>query len=222
MSDVIVISRTATPPEFYVPQTLLDQWTAWKTALLTADIFLKLFVNNVVVSQNTQLSDLVESAAPGYDPFAITTLDGPYLDSGENAYMSSDKAVFVCSGGGSDLVYGAYVVEVTGAAATATFTEAGGAYTAPVITSGGAGYLVPPKVTPTGATGSGAVLTAELTDGVVTGITIVNPGTGYTTATATIEPPEKLIAVANLPTPLPLQAITDSVQIVWEFDNLAA
>lgn len=222
MIDTQVISSSSVPPANYVAQTLLDQLTQWKASLLSNDIFLKLFINDVVTTKNTQLSDLVESIAPGYAAAAITTINGPYLDQDGNGYMTTPLVSFVCAGGGSDTCYGAYVVEKTGAAATVTFTESGGAYTAPVITSGGSGYIVPPKVTPTGATGSGAVLTAEITGGVVTGINIVDPGTGYTTATATIEAPNKLVGVANFATGLPLQQPTDAIQVVWEFDNLSA
>lgn len=222
MSDVQLVSKSSTPPTFNTPQTLMDQLSAWKTALLAAGVFMKLFINNVVVSPNTALSALNESVAPGYTPFSVTTINGPYEDQSGNANMTIPLALFVCSGGGSDLAYGAYLVEVTGAAATVTFTLSSGGYSAPVITSGGSGYLVPPKVTPTGATGSGAVLVAELTGGVVTGINIVSPGTAYTTVTAVIEAPEKLVAAVNFPSPLPLQRNTDAVQVLWEIDNLAA
>jgi hypothetical protein len=222
MLDTEVLSKGSVPPLLMTPQALLDQWTAWKTALLAAAIHLKLFINNVIVAESTHLTDLTEAVAPGYTEFNVTTLNGPSLDQAGNAYMTSNEAFFACAGGGSDLCYGAYVVQETGAAATVTFTEAGGAYTLPVITSGGAGYLVAPKITPTGATGSGAILTATITGGVVTGITIVSPGTGYTTATATIEAPTKLIAAGNFPTPKPLQLSTDSIPVVVEFDNIAA
>jgi hypothetical protein len=222
MPETIVLSAQTTPPLVTMTNTLFDQWTAWKTDLLTATIFCKLFVNNVIVSAATVLSDLTEATAPGYLSVAVTTLNGPFLDQAGNAYMTTPENLFVCSGGGADICYGAYLVSVTGAAATATFTEASGAYTAPVVTGGGSGYLVPPKVTPTGATGSGAVLVAVLTAGVVTGITIVSPGTGYTTATATIEPPTVLVEAGNFPSPRPLQTITDAIPVVLELDNLAA
>ena len=52
------------------------------------------------------------------------------------------------------------------------------------VTQGGSGYAIPPLVTLTRAsgdsTGSGATATATLTNGVVTGITLTNPGTAYT------------------------------------------
>lgn len=221
MLDVIVVSQQTIPPSILTTQTLLDQLSAWSAAIISAGIFAKLFNNNVIVTSQTPLTALTEASAPGYAPIAIGSLDGPYLDALGNAYMTSDLLPFACTGGGTDNIYGCYVVEVTGAAATVTFTLSGGAYTVPVITSGGTGYLVAPRVTPTGATGSGAVLTSTITDGVVTAINIVSPGTGYTTATATIEAPVKLIEVANFPAPRPLQESTDAIPLVIELDNLA-
>jgi hypothetical protein len=219
MTDVQVVSANSTPPSIIPPFSLFAQLYAWIAAILGAGVFLKLFNNDIIVSAATPLTALTESVAPGYAPVPVTAIDGPYLDQSGNAYAVTPLEVFTCTGGGSDLIYGCYLVEVSGAAATATFTEAGGAYTAPVITSGGSGYLVPPRVTPTGATGSGAILTATITNGVVTGITIVNGGTGYTTATVEIEPPLNLIEVANFPLPLPLQKNTDSIPVVVQLDN---
>ena len=196
-----VLSASSDPPLHQVSQALLDQWTAWKTALLTATVFMKIFVNNLIVTFSTQLGDLTEATAPGYAPYAVTVLNGPALDADGNAYMVSDSAFFACTGGGDDVCYGAYLVEALGAAATATFTGASGGYSLPVITSGGTNYQAAPRIKATGAGGTGAILTSIITDGVVTGITIVAPGTGYTTFTAAIEPPEKLIACGNFVTP---------------------
>jgi hypothetical protein len=222
MENPIILGQQSTPPAAYPPQALLDQLSAWRATLLSAGVRIKLFNNPVTCTVNTVLPDLVESAAPGYAPFSITDLFGPYEDVNANAYLVSDMGNFICAGGGSDLIYGAYLVEDIGAAATATFTEVGGSYTAPVVTSGGTGYIVPPKITPTGATGSGAVLQAVLTGGVVTGITIISPGTGYTTATATIEAPNKLIDSGNFPSPKPLQHTTDAIQVAFQLDMLSA
>lgn len=49
-----------------------------------------------------------------------------------------------------------------------------------VVVSGGSGYSTVPTVTFTGGGGSGAAATATLSSGVVTGLTLTNPGTGYT------------------------------------------
>jgi hypothetical protein len=221
MTDTQVLSASSDPPLHQVSSALLDQWQAWKTALLAATCFLKLFTSNVIVTAATTLADLLEASAPGYTPFPVTVLNGPALDADGNAYMVTNAAYFACTGGGDDVVYGAYLVEALGAAATATFTGAGGGYSLPVITSGGSLYQVAPRVKATGAGGTGAVLTATITSGVVTGITIVEPGTGYTTFTATIEPPESLVAAGNFVSPLPLQQNTDAIPVVVELDRLA-
>jgi autotransporter-associated beta strand protein len=52
------------------------------------------------------------------------------------------------------------------------------------VTSGGAGYVVPPRVVITSASGSGATAHASISNGVVTGITVTCRGTGYTSAPA--------------------------------------
>jgi hypothetical protein len=222
MPDVWVISQKGSPPGVYPTPILVEQWQAWKTALLTAGLWAKLFNNDFVVSNAASLENLVETTSPGYAPIAVTVLNGPFQDIGNNAYMTSPELTFTNTGGGEDQIYGAYLCKVTGAAATATFTLSGGAYTDPVITSGGSGYEQPPRVTITGATGAGAIITAQITDGVVTGITIVNGGTAYTTVTVSIEPPLELIDAGNLPAPLPFTAPTQAVQVVFELDNVAA
>jgi hypothetical protein len=53
-----------------------------------------------------------------------------------------------------------------------------------LVTNSGAGYTSPPTVTITG-NGTGATATATISGGMVTGVTITNPGTGYTNATVT-------------------------------------
>lgn len=222
MEDVLVISQQSTPPAQVPTPVLADRLDAWQTALLAAGIDCRLFENEITVSADTTAADFVECTSPGYARADITALDGPFLDADGNAYAASDKLVFTTTGGGDSLCYGAYVAETTGAAATVTFTLTGGAYTLPVITGAGSGYLVAPKITVTGATGTGAVLHTEITNGEVTAVVIDSPGTGYTTATATIEPPWKLVYAGNFPSPLPLNNATDSIQLVVQFDQLAA
>ncbi|PTX91737.1 hypothetical protein DB354_17910 [Opitutus sp. ER46] len=68
------------------------------------------------------------------------------------------------------------------------------------VTSGGAGYTTAPAVTVTGGTGTGAVITANLTGGVVTSLTVDNPGSGYTSPTITIAPPSATTATATATT----------------------
>ena len=57
--------------------------------------------------------------------------------------------------------------------------NSGGAITAVVVTSGGAGYTSAPTVA--AADGSGATFTAIITDGRVSSVTVTAGGTGYKT-----------------------------------------
>lgn len=66
----------------------------------------------------------------------------------------------------------------TGATATATLGVTTASFT---INGGTTVYSAAPTVAISGGGGSGATATAVLTGGIVTGITITNPGTGYTT-----------------------------------------
>lgn len=47
------------------------------------------------------------------------------------------------------------------------------------VTAGGSGYTSAPAVAISGGAGSGATATAQITGGIVTSVTITNPGTGY-------------------------------------------
>ena len=74
-----------------------------------------------------------------------------------------------------------------GTAATFTYTESGGALSAPVIVNGGSGYFNGGNgslsLAFTDAAGSGAVGTATITDGVVTSVSITTAGTNYDAST---------------------------------------
>ena len=50
------------------------------------------------------------------------------------------------------------------------------------IVTGGAGYLSPPLISIASTTGSGAVVQASVTAGIVTAVSITNPGSGYTSS----------------------------------------
>ena len=78
----------------------------------------------------------------------------------------------------------------TTAVAMAVPTVNSGFITSANVTSGGSGYLTPPLVTATDATGRGAVLTAVVSGGSVTGLNVANPGSNYSgSASLTIAPP---------------------------------
>ena len=83
---------------------------------------------------------------------------------------------------------GVPIVTVPSPQATATNAGNSGGYsTTFTITNTGSNYITPPTVTLNGAGGSGATAYAVLTNGVVTSIVLLTPGSGYTTFTVTIE-----------------------------------
>ncbi|MFA9214164.1 MAG: hypothetical protein ACEQSR_10015 [Candidatus Methylacidiphilales bacterium] len=75
---------------------------------------------------------------------------------------------------------GAEVLFLTGSGATAFATISGNGQIDRInITSGGTGYVAPPKITITGGGGTGATAAATINNGVITSINIINGGTGY-------------------------------------------
>src|ERR1035437_7591545 len=80
----------------------------------------------------------------------------------------------------------------TSSQATGTaHAPSGGFITGYTVTAGGSGYATAPAVTISGGGGSGATATAQVSGGVVTSISVSNPGNGgYTSApTVAIAPP---------------------------------
>ena len=60
---------------------------------------------------------------------------------------------------------------------------------------GGNGYVTTPAVTISGGGGSGATASASMSGGIVTGVNVLNPGSGYTSVpTVTVAPPPANIA----------------------------
>ena len=57
--------------------------------------------------------------------------------------------------------------------------EAGSLSPIVTLTNPGSGYQTVPSVTTSGGSGTGAVFVASVANGVVTGVSIINPGTGY-------------------------------------------
>ena len=78
----------------------------------------------------------------------------------------------------------------TTVAATGVATVTSGFITSANVTSGGSGYLTPPLVTVNDATGGGAILTAVVSGGSVTGFNVAGTGSNYSgSASLTIAPP---------------------------------
>ena len=60
---------------------------------------------------------------------------------------------------------------------------------ASITLTAGSGYLVPPTVTLTSATGHGAIFTAQISAGAISGFTQVDAGSGYLTAPTVVITP---------------------------------
>jgi hypothetical protein len=72
------------------------------------------------------------------------------------------------------------------ATATGTVTVTSGFITGATVTYSGMGYTTPPAITVNSPTGSGAVLQAVVTAGVVSSINVINAGSGYSMVGTTI------------------------------------
>lgn len=113
---------------------------------------------------------------------AVINLNGGTIkagNAGNTSFLSGLGAVYVYSGGGT--------INNNGQAITIAqpfLPPTGSGVTAVAVSSGGSGYLVPPKIAFSGGSGTGATAYATIspTTGAVTGIVITNPGTGYTSA----------------------------------------
>ena len=100
-----------------------------------------------------------------------------------------------------------YQVPRAGSAST-VFINSSGAITAVGIGSsgGGAGYLIPPKISIASTTGVGAAVTAVITDGVITSFDVVTAGSGYTATS----PPAVIITPPGPFKNMPLTKISGS------------
>lgn len=80
------------------------------------------------------------------------------------------------------------------------------------ISNGGSGYVSPPRVLITDITGTGAIVTSNVTGGSVTSVSVANPGYGYTgSATAEFTSGSGATAIASLaPTSVASVTLTDS------------
>ena len=81
-------------------------------------------------------------------------------------------------------ISGQIISTLPNAATAGAPTIVGGEITAIQLLDGSSGYLTAPTVTISGGNGNGATATATLTNGAVTGFTVINGGSGYSGATA--------------------------------------
>ena len=121
-----------------------------------------------------------EESAAGFEFWKVNAtifFRYPYQTTAQRAWFSRNRhegfyerigSLLTFSGGGP-----------TGPASGHAVVNSGGAITAVVVTSGGAGYTSAPSVA--AADGSGATFTAIITDGRVSSVTVTAGGTGYKT-----------------------------------------
>jgi autotransporter-associated beta strand protein len=124
-------------------------------------------INEVITVRGTGLGSagaLINSSAI---PASVAAGGVSFVSTSAGGAHSSVPEVIFSGGGGS------------GAAAVATLGLSSASFT---IAGGTTVYASAPSVTITGGGGSGAAATAVLTSGVVTGISLTNTGTGYTSA----------------------------------------
>lgn len=191
--------------------------------LARTNLELWLYQNNVALSATNTLATIVEADFGGYVRATVAAFTGPFLDASNTAYMQSALETFVANGTSGNSIYGAALVATPpgGTLATATNPGAAGAYAGGfVITAGGAGYTVAPRVRLTGATGAGATAHAEITGGVVTAIVLDTPGAGYTTFTVVIDPPLELLVQMQLSTTgISMSLATDALPTYVQLDQ---
>lgn len=193
---------------------------AWKTAFLARSYAaIKLFQTNAVIGPTTTLAGLVEADFDGYSPVSVAALNGPNIDSLNNAYLTTECAEFQCTGNTTpNQIYSVGLVGALagGTAATATVTTTAGVISAPVITLAGGPYQSPPQITVAGG-GTGAKVVATIDgSGAVDTVTVIDGGSGYTAATLVFEPPVELIGGQMLDSAQPMMVSTDALNVTLQ------
>jgi len=136
-----------------------------------------------IIALSLALSLTARAQVPG-----IINYQGRIVDGGTN-FNGTGLFEFALISGGSN----------TASQATATAITSGGFVTLYTVTFGGTNYPSAPVITVTGGGGSGATGQAYINAyGVVTNITAVSPGSGYSTVpTVTVAPPPPNILYTN-------------------------
>jgi hypothetical protein len=138
-------------------------------------------IGTKTLGQNT-----LDQTVPAEGPAALYI---PRL--GRNLPATPNLLEYDLDGGGFNVTGGGSIGDANlapGLASTGTVTTNGGVVAAPLVTSGGSGYTKTPYVTVLGG-GAGAIITANIANGVVTGFNLIAGGAGYANATIVIEPP---------------------------------
>ena len=113
---------------------------------------------------------------------------------------------------GSGYTQPVFSISGSNAPATVAARWEAGSVTGGVVIDGGAFYAATPAVTITddAGSGAGATATAIITDGVVTGITITNAGSGYVRPRITVAAPTMITGTAMDLVPVPTATVVDA------------
>jgi hypothetical protein len=155
----------------------------------------------------TNLSNITAPIFTGYAPITgLQAATGLFDNYSGNAFTDFAAQTFTCTGNSeSPNVTGALVAGSNGGStATATLNVVSGAVASVTIVSGGSGYETSPSAVYTGTHTTLPVITWTITGGVITGYTIVNPGSGITGSfTVAIQGPLSIIVGGNFPVSVP-------------------
>lgn len=203
---------------------MIQMMALWIVGLLAgAQLQVRLYTGGTTIAPTTTLASLTEANFSGYAPITVSALSAAAVDNAGIVYTVSNLVQFRNNGGGvgNSITNACIVATIPGSTqATGTVTTTAGVISAPVITAAGSGYLTTPSVTIAGG-GTGASITATVAGGVVTALTLVSGGTGYTTATIVIDSPLQIVGFYNFPSPRPMNIATDLLPEVQQL-NIAA
>ena len=152
-----------------------------------ANVELWLYQNNVTPQPTNTLAAYVEATFSAYTRFAIASWSAVAWTRNITLTPHRPSRISCARAGVNNTIYGSILVGTNVAGTQAVATNAGnaGAYASSfTLSNAGAGYTAIPKVSLTGATGSGATAHAVLNaNGTLASIVLDSGGSGYTTYT---------------------------------------
>ena len=120
---------------------------------------------------------LVEQIMPAAGASTVNFNGGTLMEGNTSGVLFGGNAVQTANiySGGATINDNGYSVAI----GQSLSAPAGNGVASIPVSTGGAGYVMPPQVIISGGSGSGATAFATVSNGVVTGITVTCPGTGY-------------------------------------------